>query len=358
MSVPEFTFGIELEYIVPYIYTGEADPEQGESRPIDRVPRRPNGFQPSEADDILIDNVVYNRVHRTLTFVGLPAAPMAAQPEGAPPVLPTEWDTVKDESLMETEEITEKYDNRYVPLEVRSPVLFADRPGFRSIRLAVDSLMTRHRLFVGKSCGYHVHVGRGTQGFSLPVLKRTAAFLWVFDRQLGSLHPMERHTNGYAVSMREKANISRYASDLREGIRAIYATQTARELVHLIHWTDDLEKFHNDDVFVRNMAYNFINIVHAEGKKTIEFRQFTSTTDSLDIKMWAEICVGIVMACSLAQEGLWINFLHNAASMEENMPARALKIGPLLRRIGLGDQSIWAQHRSNSLGFGGSCWAQ
>lgn len=358
MSVPEFTFGIELEYIVPYIHTDEADPEQSESRPVDRVPRPPKGHQLTQAEDILIDNVIYARVRRTLTLAGLPAAPMAKQPEGSPPFLPTQWDTVRDESIMETEEITDIYSNQYVPLEVVSPVLFADRPSFRSIRLAVDSLMTKHRLFVGESCGIHVHVGRGTQGFGLPVLKRTAAFLWVFDRQLGSLHPMERHTNGYSESMRKRANISRYASDLREGIRAIYAAQTARKLVHLIHWTDDDEDYDNDDVFVRNMAYNFVNIVHAEGKKTIEFRQFSSTTDSLDIRMWAEICVGIVIACSLAQEGLWINFLHNAASIEEHRPAQAIKIGPLLRRIGMGEQANWAQHRSNSLGFGGACWTQ
>ncbi|OBT69463.1 hypothetical protein VE03_01181 [Pseudogymnoascus sp. 23342-1-I1] len=350
MSTTEFTFGIELEYIVPFIYTDDTDPQPGDRRAIDRVPRPANDFR--DREPLLIDNVVYDRVHRTLQLAGLPAAQMPV-PKGTPAPLPTQWDTVCDESLVETDEMAELYGAQFVPLEVRSPVLIARRADFRSIGLAVDSMVIRHRLFATDTCGYHVHVGRGTEGFSLPVLKRIAAFLWVFENQLGSLHSKERHTNGYAQSMRKKANISRYANDLRQGIREIFAATTERDLVILIHWTDEYEDIEKDDVFIRNMAYNFLNIVLADGKKTIEFRQFCSTTESLDVKMWAEVCTGIVMACTNAVEGEWINFLHNAATMEENIPANSMRIGALLSCIGLRDQAIWAHERCKRLGNAG-----
>ncbi|KFZ09236.1 hypothetical protein V502_08854 [Pseudogymnoascus sp. VKM F-4520 (FW-2644)] len=351
-----FTFGIEMEYLVPFIFTGEADPEPNERRAIDRTPPQTNDFR--DAHGVIIDTVVFDRVRRTLQFAGLPAAKMPVIPGGPPRILPSQWDAVIDESLVETDDMAEVYGNRFIPLEVVSPVLSADRAGYRTIRLAIDALVSRHRLFPTDTCGYHVHVGRGTAGFSLPVLKNIAAFLWVFERQLGSLHSEERHLNGYASSMRKKANISRYAKDLRQGIREIYAASTARQLVFLIHWTDEFEKYENDDVFVRNMAYNFVNIVHAEGKKTIEFRQFCSTTDSLDVKIWAEVCTGIVMACEQRGEAEWSAFLHDAADKEEKKSPEVLKIGDLLRKIGLGDQANWAQERSQKLGNGSSCSIQ
>lgn len=204
-----FTFGIELEYLVPYIYTGEADPEPKERRVLDRTPLPENNFRDREGE--VIDNVVYNRVRSTLQLAGLPAAKMPNLPVGA---LPTQWSAVVDESLVETDDMAEIYGNRFIPLELVSPVLSVDRASFRAIRLAVDSVLSKHRLFSSDTCGYHVHVGRGTEGFTLPALKNIAAFFWTFERQLGSLHPRERYFNGYASSMRKRANISCYAENL------------------------------------------------------------------------------------------------------------------------------------------------
>ncbi|ELR08450.1 hypothetical protein VC83_01262 [Pseudogymnoascus destructans] len=341
-----FTFGIEVEYLVPFIYTGDIDPEPKDRRTIDRTPPNTNDF--SDATGIVIDNRVYDRVRRTLRDVGLPAAVMPELPIGS---LPTQWEPVRDESLVEDDDMADLYGNCFVPLEIRSPVLSADRAGFRAVRLAIDALVSKHRLLITDTCGYHVHVGKGKEGFSLPALKNIAAFLWVFGPQLGTLHPPYRHTIGYASSMRKRSNISHHAEDLREGIREIYAAKTARRLVYLIHWTDPDEKFESDDVFIRNMAYNFVNIVHEEGKKTIEFRQFCSTTDSLHVKMWAEVCTGIVMACSERSEAEWSAFLYDAAATEESRPKVVLNIAQLLSRIGLGDQANWAQQRSQELGY-------
>ncbi|KFY32189.1 hypothetical protein V493_00441 [Pseudogymnoascus sp. VKM F-4281 (FW-2241)] len=348
MSAQGFTFGIELEYIVPFIYTGDPDPQPTERRAIDRTDPQTNDFR--DQNGVLIDNIVYDRVRRTLQFAGLPAAKMPEMSDGGPPSLPTQWDAVVDESLMENDEFAELYGNRYIPLEMRSPVLSADRPGFRTIRLAVDALVSKHRLFITETCGYHVHVGRGTAGFSLPALKNIAAFLWVFEPQIATLHPKERQNYGYASPMRKKANIARFAPDLTRGIREIYAASSKRKLVYLIHWTDEFENDESDEVFIRNMAYNFINIVLVDGKKTVEFRQAASTTDGFDVKMWAEVCVGIVMACAEKGEAEWSAFLYDAAAKEQNRSSEVLKIAGLLRKIGLSDQATWAQERSQRLG--------
>ncbi|OBT80011.1 hypothetical protein VF21_01125 [Pseudogymnoascus sp. 05NY08] len=341
-----FTFGIEVEYLVPFLYTGDRDPQPKDSRTIDRTPRPANDF--SDYEGIVIDNLVYDRVRRTLRDVGLPAAVMPEQPVGA---LPSQWEPVRDESLVEDDDMAEMYGYNFIPLEIRSPVLNANRAGFRAVRLAIVALVSKHRLLITDTCGYHVHVGRGTEGFSLPALKNIAAFLWVFGPQIGTLHPPNRHNNGYASSMRKRSNISHHEEDLREGIREIYAAKTARRLVYLIHWTDPDETIENDEVFIRNMAYNFVNIVHAEGKKTIEFRQFCSTTDSLHVKMWAEVCTGIVMACAERSEIEWSAFLCDAAAKEENRSNEVMDIAQLLRTIGLGDQASWAQQRSKELGY-------
>lgn len=342
------TFGIELEYLVPYIYTGESDPEPKETRAVDRAANPATGLDGffNENSDV-IDNIVFDRVRRTFQYAGLPAMKIVNLEPGE---LPTQWEADIDESLVETEEMEELYGTRFIPLEVRSPVLPVDRSGFRACRLAIDALVSKHRLFPTDTCGYHVHVGRGKTGFSLSILKNIAAFLWVFERQIGGLHPPNRHSNGYAQSMREKANIKRYVKDLGQGIREIYAATTARKLVYLVHATDDeYEPFESDDIFIRTMAYNFINTVIKDGKKTVEFRQFCSTSNSLDVKMWAEICTGIVAACVEKTEAEWSAFLHEAAATEEKTPAEAMNIGELLRKIGLADQANWAQERSKKL---------
>ncbi|KFY15123.1 hypothetical protein V492_02225 [Pseudogymnoascus sp. VKM F-4246] len=340
-----YTFGIELEYLVPFLYTGDPDPEPNDRRTIDRAVQGENAF----CDDygIVIDNAIYDRVRSTLRFVGLPAAKMPDLPAGA---LPSQWDVVVDESLVETDEMEAMYgEGNFIPVELNSPVLLVERASFRSIRLAVDALVSKHRLFITDTCGFHVHVGRGKEGFPLPALKNIAAFLWVFEPQLGTLHPKDRHLNGYGSPMRERGNIKRLLPDVRQGVREIYAASTARKLVHLIHWTDQYERLENDEVFVRNMAYNFVNIVHKQGKKTIEFRQAASTTDSLDVKMWAEICTGIVAACAEKPVPEWKEFLLDAAAKEERKAPDVMKIAELLRMIGLSDQATWAQQRSKKL---------
>ncbi|KFY48279.1 hypothetical protein V495_01468 [Pseudogymnoascus sp. VKM F-4514 (FW-929)] len=387
----KFTFGIELEYIVPYIFTGEDDPEPKEKRYIDRTAKPatgPEGFFTEQSD--VIDEMIFERVRKTLQHVGLPAKKMGRLEPGELPSqweagideslvetdemvklykgdrfiplevrspageLPSQWEAGIDESLVETDEMVKLYKgDRFIPLEVRSPVLPVDKSGFRAARLAIDALVSKHRLFVTDTCGYHVHVGQGKAGFSLPALKNIGAFIWVFEPQLASLHPENRHTNGYAMSMRKRANISRHAKDLREGIREIYAQTTARKLIYLLHKTDDeYEEFESDAIFVRLMAYNFTNLAHKDGKQTIEFRQFCSTTDSLDVKMWAEVCTGIVAACVQKGEAEWSTFLHAAATAEEKKLKEVMKIGDLLRKIGMADQAAWAEDRSKKVKSG------
>lgn len=348
----KFTFGIELEYIVPYIFTGEDDPEPKEKRYIDRTAKPatgPEGFFTEQSD--VIDEMIFERVRKTLQHVGLPARKMGRLEPGE---LPSQWEAGIDESLVETDEMVKLYKgDRFIPLEVRSPVLPVDKSGFRAARLAIDALVSKHRLFVTDTCGYHVHVGQGRAGFSLPALKNIGAFIWVFEPQLAGLHPENRHTNGYAMSMRKRANISRHAKDLREGIREIYAQTTVRKLIYLLHKTDDeYEEFASDAIFVRLMAYNFTNLAHKDGKQTIEFRQFCSTTDSLDVKMWAEVCTGIVAACVQKGEAEWSTFLHAAAVAEEKRLKEVMKIGDLLRKIGMADQAAWAEDRSKKVKSG------
>lgn len=337
MSYP-LTFGVEMEFLVPFLITPDADPEPFDARQIDRVPASYD-----EEDDNHFNNaleMISKRQRATLTAAGLPAARRVHLE-----AMPSQWDVDSDPTLHPTEAMEHTYGRNWMQMEVVSPVLPTNGRGYGAAEQACLRLATYHRVHTPPTCGLHVHVGNGREGFTVPTLQNLAAFLWTFEPQLASLQPRHRQGSKYCQSMRQRANISVYFPDLVRGIRKIYSLSNVRNLVALVRPTDDSLPIQNSNHFFRFMSYNFQNLVVDGGKKTVEFRQFEGTMNSVDVGHWIRVCCGIVHYCKELDMFTMMEFLRLSALRKQSHKNR-MDLGELLTRVGLPEQAAWAVQRA------------
>ncbi len=61
---------------------------------------------------------------------------------------------------------------------IASPPFCATEEAFGEVRRLIGHLQTKFRVMVNDSCGLHLDVGSGAQGFDTDVLKRLMADPW------------------------------------------------------------------------------------------------------------------------------------------------------------------------------------
>lgn len=85
----------------------------------------------------------------------------------------------------------------WVSVEVPSPVFNSIPEAFEEIRKLCAHLKSTYRVMTNSTCGLHVHVGNGSAGFDLKILKKLMAALWTWEPQLQMLHPVEHTSSMY-----------------------------------------------------------------------------------------------------------------------------------------------------------------
>lgn len=195
----QVTFGVELELLVPYIWSDQADPA-GDTDGRRMVQLSQEGTSPSEESWIAQDKVkvILRDFFRTQ---GVPVYDDSVQ--GAGP--PSRWDVGSDSTVRET-----KFANyKFAGIEIRSPAFLAVPGSFSEVKRVVSLLRTSFRLRVNETAGFHVHVGIGAQKLPPRAVRRLSQILWCADGMLSQLHPPERMLNQFCPSIRHSSHLAR-----------------------------------------------------------------------------------------------------------------------------------------------------
>ncbi|GAP83375.2 hypothetical protein SAMD00023353_0202740 [Rosellinia necatrix] len=199
--------GVELEFLVAYLFTSDVDPdEQNQSSlaPILRIEAD------DDADPDAIDEVVEEHIRTTLRNHGLRVRDHSRAKEDGPSYLIDldEWDVGTDLTVrrgIEESELSRMKLGEYqwLGVELRSPARW-DRPdAYDEIQFVVNLLKAKYRVRVNPSCGLHVHVGNGSRYFDARTLKRVGAFFFAADPMLSRLHaPWRRAGLNFSNSIR------------------------------------------------------------------------------------------------------------------------------------------------------------
>ena len=274
---PHLTFGVEFEFVVRF---------------------DPKNYQPwmAEQDGVLWTGTgesqglgeaqKYNRMIRahigdTLRRHNFPVSAQSAS--GAVEPGYQKWAVVPDGSIIPELEGAEPSGtgSRFTGIELRTPVFFYTDNAIEEIRQVLKLLTDHFDAFVNTTCGLHVHVGNGHEGFPLETMKNFGSLVSSFERQFNSLHPLHRLDNYYAKPLgRIFPGIAP-----RDRLAAIDRRTSVEEIVLYFNIVE------GDNDYAT--AYNLANLIFTE-KKTIEFRQHAGTLDPTETISWVDLVTGLV----------------------------------------------------------------
>lgn len=195
------TFGVELEFLVPFLGPGEADPAAGtdEQRAVTRISWPALAFSAVQVEIYQLLESHHIPVHSS------PVLNSKIGGNEAQVQLPEHWCIDKDQSVAERHKA---FGYSWVAVELRSPVLTANTDSFLQVAQVVTWLRERFRIRVNQSTGFHVHIGMGAQPLPPRVVHRLAQLLWCADGMLSGLHPPERNLGFTAPSIRHTSNLA------------------------------------------------------------------------------------------------------------------------------------------------------
>ncbi|KAI1356747.1 hypothetical protein F5Y01DRAFT_265660 [Xylaria sp. FL0043] len=202
------SYGTELELLVAYVYTADADPDELKSSTLAPL-LRVDGIEPAMNPE----DAVQEHIRTTLRDHGIRVQGAEAEPNNDEPSHLDgldNWvvtvDKTAREGLDELEGKPGEY--RWLGLELRSPACWDVPRAHDETVFVVDLIKSRYCVRVNPSCGFHVHVGNGPRYFDAKTLKRAGAFLWAADPMLSRLHAPWRRVGEYGTSIRYRSRLA------------------------------------------------------------------------------------------------------------------------------------------------------
>lgn len=289
------TFGVEFEFALAVLRPEDKDKNPTDPRPVHLTGK----YSPY---NVLANESVYQRIAWALQNAGIDAAPLTVAEDGNSevPLIP---DASGPHSLLKYDKWGIKEDGSiqapdasyyYYPIELVSPPLYMTEGSISDVRNVCETIPSNFRVNSNQSCGLHVHVGDGVNGFDLPTLKSLLAMLWIFEPQIETIHPQHRLESHFASGLYGNTYLSMLSMHGSQGKRLpgldiIYAVDSINKLLELL-----------SAVAVRRYrgAYNFAPQTRPFGeydlKRTIEFRQHEATLDADRVENWIRVCEGIM----------------------------------------------------------------
>lgn len=306
------TFGLELEFAVATLPLGAIDPE-----PRDR--RQVIGLCAGAYDCRTINLKVH--ITKTLIETGFLAEWSDDRPVYSKRPSEESWVVKDDASILGPK--NENYD--WLQIEIVSPAFYwGDENALRNIKVLLSVLKRTYRINVNESCGLHVHVGNGMEGFAFETIRNLMATLWTFEKQIETFHPQHRRMNTLMCpSFRGFTRLARCNTrdgklDARRGLEDILRCgPDFGGLEYLTSLDDDSDEDGRMAYHLGDVGAQFAISDHY--KRTVEFRQHESTLDYKRIELWIRFCARTMEFSHDADQSVLFPFLrkHVDLSVEE-----------------------------------------
>ncbi|KAI0485246.1 hypothetical protein GGR56DRAFT_681403 [Xylariaceae sp. FL0804] len=211
------TFGVEVEFLVPWKYSDETDPHKDVKglAPLSVIAEsRREWIEAQDDPEGEVGFILYDSIRRTLRQHGLATQYTGSGAVGTPEApAHTTFVIDEDRSLREVEDETYSNDTwpqqtQWVGVELNSPAAPDAPRAYETLMQAVNLVKARFRCRVNPTCSVHVHVGRGPEYLPLEQVRRLGALCFAADPLLFALHDPARRVSGYAPSVFEYSNLA------------------------------------------------------------------------------------------------------------------------------------------------------
>jgi hypothetical protein len=393
-SFKRLTFGVEFELNLAALHNDDPDPEPHNKTPVLRI----------DPDAVESEYTIVNRaITKSLAAVGIPIE--LEQPLYNGPVKdcwlididesidPPEGETFLSHRAGRDLSLLLRPRHQWEPRELKTPPYIYSEGSLEAVKLACSRLTNDFRCNMNDSCGLHVHVGNGFEGFEFELVRKLMVFFWTFEGQVDQIHKEPRAHGDYFPSLRVGSNMAqRYRNCVEEvcaldrfhlhckcrqrlmpvtdGIKQILATTSINELDKLLRCEDDsnLERTHKHKynlhfltspaplpapassklssesrpATTKDKKPTVAPSWPPNGKRTIEFRQAAGTLDGDFVTAWISTLVGIIEMCRRSDEANLLQFCREYAKKEdEEGPDSMVDIVDLLRLCGLDEVSAF-----------------
>ncbi|KAI9819769.1 MAG: hypothetical protein M1826_001078 [Phylliscum demangeonii] len=228
----------------------------------------------------------------------------------------------------------------YIGMELKTPVLSYGEAHLTQVETALDIL--NHKLgsgiqvLVNQSCGLHVHIGHGHDGFPLQTLHFVAGLATVFEPTIQTLHPPHRLTSKHCRPLSSSYRLQDEL-DGQGRVEVLLQSRTVPDFVAAVNSGS------------KNYAYNFMHLLQPTNTRlqpynTIEFRQHEGTTDPEVVLHWIHFCAALVTyAHTVPSSSDWITFI-----VQSGLQPTADGLRQLLTQIGVPDATALFFARSQN----------
>ncbi|PVH87357.1 hypothetical protein DL98DRAFT_351710, partial [Cadophora sp. DSE1049] len=207
----------------------------------------------------------------------------------------------------------------FLPIEITSPpYYYGQEQAFREIRVVCQVLRDTYRISCNRSCGVHVHVGNGVEGFAFEAVQNLLATIWTFEEQIETIHPRHRVENeGMCPSFRRYSELSRRHSsngtlDVRAGLEDILSQRG--KSVHVFADMTEPRTANSHEGGTR-LALIISETLVARCQRTVEFRQHKGSLDFGELELWIRFCVQLMMFADSIDRAKLAPFLRDHVEM-------------------------------------------
>ncbi|KAI0854174.1 hypothetical protein F5Y00DRAFT_267427 [Daldinia vernicosa] len=234
---PRLTFGVEMEFLVPWLLEGGDDALEHIKGlpPVIRIKEVPK--------DGNVERVIHGMIKALFEKHNLPtnikSHTYMYKTDFIKSILGNynHWGVTDDVTVNEpfeakTFDWIEKF--RWVGVEVQSPVE-PDIPGaFEVLNYARQLLTSSYRCRVNHSCGLHVHVGNGGEYFPLDSMRRIASLVFATEHLLTTLNHPWRVANYNCRTMRDRSNLSNLLAGQAMSPGPMHEADPARDCIRYL----------------------------------------------------------------------------------------------------------------------------
>ncbi|KAF4996909.1 hypothetical protein FGRMN_4230 [Fusarium graminum] len=251
-------------------------------------------------------------------------------------------------------------------LEITSPILRDTPEGWEEALEMVGILRNNYRLAVTRCCGFHIHVGKGTEPLPFLLLRKISVITYCAENMIYHLcHPSRREamfiqqlmgrsnldcsfTNAWA-EMNVSGDFEQYIPvdkiidrHMLGCLKKLWATTTVSDLQVLLSPHDRLGASCVKVSGVRD-SQNVMN----EMKGTFEFRYLEGTLDPELIIRWSQLMVSLFQFADLATPEAWKAFLPTILQCRDKGHCDPNVLRMFLMFLGLGsDYDYWEERIS------------